>query len=85
MPLWTIGVGSGFGKLNGTNFEIGCSDIGIYFQAKHPVKERCLIEVFYTSNMLSNKRDSWTGEKVKNKSILSLGIGYRFGNKTVLR
>jgi prolipoprotein diacylglyceryltransferase len=71
------GIGTGFGKTNGTNAAIGFSNDAYYFHMVYPIKNKIVLESFYIDNFL-------TGDKAER--IFSLGISYRlFPEKTALK
>ncbi len=68
------GIGTGFGKTNGTTAAIGFANDAYYFRMVYPIKNKIVLQAFYIDNFL-------TGDNAKR--ILSLGISYRFmRNKT---
>jgi phosphatidylglycerol:prolipoprotein diacylglycerol transferase len=63
------GIGTGFGKTNGTIAAIGFSNDAYYFHMVYPIKNKIILESFYIENFL-------TGNQAKR--IFTLGISYRF-------
>ena len=76
MPLWSIGLGTGLGKVDGTRLVTGFSDAGMYLEGVFPIRERYLITGFAAHNF---KQD------MESRTVLSLGFRYRFNFKTALK
>jgi prolipoprotein diacylglyceryltransferase len=76
MPLWSIGLGTGLGRVDGTRLVTGFSDAGIYMEGVLPFRERYLLTGFAAYNF---KQD------LESRTVLSLGFRYRFNFKTALK
>jgi prolipoprotein diacylglyceryltransferase len=63
------GVGTGFGKSNGTSAMIGLCGFSLYLRLVYPIKNKVVVEAFYTDNFSTGNEAS---------RALSLGINYRF-------
>lgn len=66
-PLLRAGVGSGFGRTDGTRVVIGYCD-GLFIQASYPVSDYLVMEAFYADRLGSGNQE---------KRILSVGIQVR--------
>ena len=67
-PHFRVGVGSGFGKTNGTAFTVGYCD-GFYTRLVLPVRNTWIVEAGYADNFL-------TGNEAQR--MVTLGLNYRF-------
>ena len=68
---FNAGVGTGFGKSDGTSAMIGLCGYAIYLKMVCPIKNKFVVEAFYADNISSGNNASRT---------LSLGFNYRFLN-----
>jgi hypothetical protein len=71
-PTFRAGIGSGFGKTDGTTASIGFSNDAFYARAVYPIKNTWVLEAFYADNFS-------TGSTAQR--IFSLGISYRIFDK----
>jgi hypothetical protein len=71
-PLFQIGLGTGLGKTNGTKAAIGYCYDGIYSELTYPIKNKYVLNVFYANSLKSG---------VEAKSVLSVGVNFRFYSK----
>jgi hypothetical protein len=72
-PAIRAGLGTGLGKTNGTKVAVGYAN-GIYAEGVVPVRNILMIKALLATN-LKNGRE--------NKTMLSLGVSYRFNYKEV--
>ena len=70
MSFFSVGLGSGLGRLDGRNIEVGNSMGLWYFKGMLPISEYFLIE-----GMAGNNFSMWGNQQ---KSFYSIGIVYRF-------
>lgn len=80
LMLGGISVGSGLGKIDGTNFGIGYGTSGVFFKTMFAVKEN-----LYLDGFLSFRPNSIENYRMENNSRfgLSVGLHHRFNYKTV--
>ena len=76
MPFYTVGLGSGLGKTNGTMVTAGYSNVGFYLESAYVLKDRFVLEGFYADNIKSG---------ISNRRVFSLGFGYRFNFKSSVK
>jgi hypothetical protein len=63
-----VGVGSGFGRTNGTTAAIGITDFGAYLRVVYPIRNKLVLEGFYADNFSSGLNAT---------RFLSFGVHYR--------
>jgi phosphatidylglycerol:prolipoprotein diacylglycerol transferase len=73
LQLLRFGLGTGFGKTDGTRLGIGYSTTGFYGETYIPIKEKFAIEASYANTLQPDMKAAW---------CFSLGLHYRFDFKT---
>lgn len=73
MPYYVVGLGTGFGKVDGSNLFAGYTESGFLLEGTLPIKEKYLI-----SGLVSNNFQSQPDERY----VFTLGFKYRFNFKT---
>lgn len=78
--LGGFGIGSGLGKVDGTNIGLGYATSGVYFKSMFPLKENLYLDGFLS--FMSNK---YHNNEVDNSSRFgfSVGLHHRLNYKTV--
>jgi prolipoprotein diacylglyceryltransferase len=71
-PMFQTAIGSGFGKTNGTKATIGYCFEGLYSELVYPIKNKTVLKLYYANNLSSGQNS---------KSVLSVGINFRFFSK----
>jgi hypothetical protein len=69
---YQLGFGTGLGKKNGTKVAMGICDKKFYSELVYPIKEKYVLNAFYSNNFSS-------GDKAE--SAFSIGINFRFPSK----
>lgn len=74
LPFYSAGLGSGLGKNDGTLVGAGYSDAGYYLKGAYAIKERHILEAFYSDKLRSGYSAS---------RVFSVGYRYRFKFSTL--
>jgi phosphatidylglycerol:prolipoprotein diacylglycerol transferase len=75
--LFQAGVGSGFGRTDGTALVAGFSSTGFYLHGALTIRDRYQISVYGSDDLGMNLFG------IRNNALVSVGIHYRFGHKVL--